>query len=268
MSDKYDFLHPTESEYIQNHLTHYQLNLHTFTIGDGGFWTLNLDTLLVSIVTGIFFLGVFYFVVKNFKSEHPSKLQIAVEMLFEAIEQLVKEIYHGKSLLMTPLALTVFVWIFLLNAHDLLPVDLLPRLLSLFGVADFRELATSDPNLTFGLSFSVFLLVIFYNFKAKGSRNLAKEVFLEPFGIWFFPVNFIFRIIEEGVRPLSLSLRLFGNMFAGELIFLLIATIPWWIQWTMGGIWAVFHVLIITIQAFVFMMLTIIYLSMAQETQH
>lgn len=263
-----DFLHPTESEYIQNHLNHLQLNLRTFTIGDGGFWTLNLDTLLVSIITGIFFLALFYLVIKNFKKENPGKFQVAVEMIFESFEQLVKEIYHGKSLLMTPLALTIFTWVFLLNAYDLAPVDLFPRVLLFFGITDFRQLATDDPNLTFGLSLSVFLLVVFYNFKAKGGRNLAKEVFFEPFGGWFFPVNFIFRIIEEGVRPLSLSLRLFGNMFAGELIFLLIATIPWWIQWTLGGVWAIFHVLIITIQAFIFMMLTVIYLSMAQETQH
>lgn len=263
-----DPLHPIESEYIQNHLNHYQLDLHTFTISDGGFWTLNLDTLAISIITGILFLGVFYLVIRNFKSERPGKLQVAIEMIVESIGQLVKEIYHGKSLLITPLALTIFIWVFLLNAYDLLPVDLIPRLLFYFGIIDFRVVATDDPNLTFALSLSVLLLVIFYNFKAKGGLGFAKEALLMPFGKWFFPINFIFRIIEEGVKPLSLSLRLFGNMFAGELIFLLIATTPWWLQWTFGGIWAVFHVLIITIQAFILMMLAVIYLSMAHESQH
>jgi F-type H+-transporting ATPase subunit a len=263
-----DLLHLTPSEYIQHHLQHYQLNLHTLTIGDGGFWTLNLDTLSVSIITGILFSGIFYLVVRRFRSDNPGKLQVAVEMLFESIGRLVKEMFHGKSQLIAPLALTIFVWIFLLNAYDLLPVDLIPRFMSFFGVDHFRELATNDPNLTFALSLSVFLLVIFYNFKSKGCRSLAEEVFTVPFGIWLFPVNFIFRIIEEVVKPLSLSLRLFGNMFAGELIFFLIATVPWWIQWTMGGVWAIFHVLIIAIQAFVFMILTVIYLSMADESQH
>ena len=263
-----DFLHPSASEYIQHHLRNYQLNLHTFTIGDGGFWTLNLDTLSVSIITGILFLGVFYFVVRRFNSDKPGKLQVAVEMVFEAIDSLVKEIYHGKSSLMAPLALTVFTWVFLLNAYDLVPVDLMPRLLLFFGITSFRELPTDDPNLTFALSLSVFVLVIFYNIKAKGVRGFAKEALSVPFGIWLFPVNLVFRAIEEVVKPLSLSLRLFGNMFAGELIFLLIATMPWWLQWTVGGVWAIFHLLIIAIQAFVFMMLTVIYLSMAQESQH
>ncbi len=263
-----DFLHLDASEYIQHHLRNYQLNLHTFTIGDGGFWTLNLDTFSVSLITGAFFLGIFYLVARKFNSDKPSKLQVAVEMLFEAIDRLVKDIYPGKSLLMAPLALTVFTWVFLLNAHDLVPVDLMPRLLLYFGITNFRELPTDDPNLTFALSLSVFLLVVFYNFKTKGVRGFTKEILTTPFGIWLFPVNFIFRVIEEAVKPLSLSLRLFGNMFAGELIFLLIATMPWWLQWTVGGVWAIFHVLIIAIQAFVFMMLTVIYLSMAQESQH
>jgi F-type H+-transporting ATPase subunit a len=263
-----DFLHPPTSEYIQHHLHHYQLNLQNFTIGEAGFWTLNLDTLLVSIITGIIFLVIFYVVVKKFNCDKPGKLQVTVEMVFEAIGGLVKDTCPGKSSLMTPLALTVFIWIFLLNAHDLVPVDLLPRLLLFFGITSFRELSTADPNLTFGLSLSVFLLVIFYNFKSKGLLGFGKEALTMPFGVWFFPINLIFKVIEEVVKPLSLSLRLFGNMFAGELIFLLIATMPWWLQWTVGSVWAVFHLLIIAIQAFVFMMLTIIYLSMAQESQH
>lgn len=263
-----DLLHPSPLEYVQHHLGHCQLNLHTFTLGDGGFLTLNLDTLAISIITGILFLGIFYFAVRKFNSDKPGKLQTAVEMLFETIDQLVKNTIRGESSFIAPLALTVFIWVFLLNAYDLLPVDLIPRVLLCFGVEHFRELATDDLNLTFALSFSVLLLIIFYNFKARGSYNFLKETLTLPFGAWFFPINFIFKIIEEGVKPLSLSLRLFGNMFAGELIFLLIATMPWWLQWTVGGVWAVFHVLIITIQAFIFMMLTVIYLSMARDMQH
>lgn len=262
-------LHPTEAEYIQHHLKNYQLDLRTFTVGDGGgFWTLNLDTVALTILCGIVFLSVFYYVVRTFNSARPGKLQVVVEMVFESVQQMVSEVFHGKSILIAPLALTIFVWVFLLNALDLVPVDLLPKLLSYCGVGEFRTVPTDDPNLTFALSFSVFFLIIFYNFKSKGWRNFMKEALITPFGAWFFPVNLIFRIIEEVVKPISLSLRLFGNMFAGELIFILIATMPWWLQWTVGGIWSIFHVLIITIQAFVFMMLTIIYLSMAQESQH
>ncbi|MDR1057090.1 MAG: F0F1 ATP synthase subunit A [Coxiellaceae bacterium] len=263
-------LHPSESEYIQHHLQYLQLNLRTFTLDStGGFWTLNLDTLIVSIVTGILFLSIFYYVVKHFSSERPGKLQTAIELIFESIQQIVRETFHGQSVLIVPLAITIFIWIFLFNAFDVIPVDLLPRILSvLFGIKYFRVVATDDPNLTFALSCSVFCLIIFYNVKSKGWRNLTKEIFTSPFGVWFFPFNFIFRFIEEIVKPLSLSLRLFGNMFAGELIFFLIAMMPWWIQWTAGGIWSIFHVLIIILQAFIFMMLTVIYLSMAHDSSH
>lgn len=264
-----DFLHPTEGEYIQHHLDHLQLNLHTWKIGPTtGFWTLNLDTLIVSILVGLLFFLLFRSVAKKVSIDAPSKLQNFVEMIIEFVSQLVKEVFHGKSKLIAPLALTIFVWVFVLNTLDLLPVDLIPKYLWYFGVDDFRFVATDDPNLTFALSLTVFCLIIFYNFKVKGFFGLGKEVFFHPFGIWLFPLNFIFRMIEECVKPLSLSLRLFGNMFAGELIFILIALLPWWIQWTVGGIWSVFHILVISIQAFIFMMLTIIYLSMAHESSH
>tara|TARA_R110000868_G_C10503320_1_gene731371 strand:- start:94 stop:555 length:462 start_codon:yes stop_codon:yes gene_type:complete len=152
-----------------------------------------------------------------------------------------------------------------MNAMDLLPVDLLPRLLSSVGVEHFKSVPTADPNATFAMSISVFLLIIFFNIKVK-RHHLLKEMLTVPFGPWLFPVNLAFRLIEECVKPLSLALRLFGNMFAGELIFILIAILPWWIQWGPGGIWAIFHILIITLQAFLFMMLTIIYLSMAHDS--
>ncbi|CAL7963359.1 ATP synthase Fo complex subunit a [Gammaproteobacteria bacterium] len=262
-----NFLHPaTSGEYIQHHLEYLQLDLHTFTMGNGGFWTLNLDTLALTIIFGALFFGLFYFVVTRLSGEVPGKLQNAVEMTIEFVQQLVKEVFHGKSILIAPLALTIFVWVLSLNALDLLPVDLFTRILFCFGFAHhFRLVPTDDPNFTFALSLSVFILIVFYNLKAKGFRGFAKEMLTVPFGKWLFPLNVAFRLIEELVKPISLSLRLFGNMFAGELIFLLIATMPWWIQWTAGGIWSIFHILVITIQAFVFMMLTIIYLSMAHE---
>lgn len=258
----------SSGEYIQHHLEHLQLNLHTMKLGDGGFWTLNLDTLALSILLGASFLWLFYSAARKATSGQPSKLQNFVEMIFEAIHKLVKEVFHGKNPLIAPLALTIFVWIFLLNTMDLVPVDLLPKILSLVGINDFRPVPTDDPNLTFAMSLTVFALIIFFNFRVKGIAGVAKESLCSPFGPWLLPLNLIFKLIEELVKPLSLSLRLFGNMFAGELIFLLIAILPWWIQWTVGGIWSLFHILVISIQAFIFMMLTVIYLSMAHESEH
>jgi F-type H+-transporting ATPase subunit a len=151
-----------------------------------------------------------------------------------------------------------------MNAMDLLPVDGMSRLLSYAGVEHFKVVPTADPNATFAMSFSIFFLIIFFNIKAK-KHLLLKEMMTFPFGKYMFPVNIAFRLIEECVKPISLALRLFGNMFAGELIFILIAILPWWIQWPPGAIWAIFHILIITLQAFLFMMLTIIYISMAHD---
>jgi F-type H+-transporting ATPase subunit a len=261
------FWHPTEGEYIQHHLQHLQLNLHNFTLSDGGFLTLNIDTLSVSIVLGLFFILLFYKIAKKATPGIPGKVQNIVEMIVEFVEKTVKESFHGQSKLIAPLSLTIFSWIWLMNFMDLLPVDFVPRFLSRFGVPMFRAIPTEDPNTTFALSLSVFALIIFYSYKTKGLKEWMEELLFTPFGRWLFPVNLIFHLIEEIVKPLSLSLRLFGNMFAGEIIFLLIALLPWWTQWPVGCIWSVFHILVITIQAFIFMILTIIYLSMAQKTE-
>lgn len=256
----------TSSEYIQHHLLHLQLNLHNFTLSNGGFWTLNIDTLSVSIVMGLLFLIPFFLVARTIKAETPGHLQNFVESILEFVDTTVKETFYGKNSLIAPLALTIFIWVFLMNFMDLIPVDLLPRIMGLFGINKFKSVPTADLSTTFALSLTVFFLIIFYNIKIKGF-GLIKEMLTYPFGLWLFPINIIFRIIEECTRPISLSLRLFGNMFAGELIFILIAALlPWWIQWIPGGIWAIFHILIITIQAFIFMMLTIIYLSMAHDS--
>jgi F-type H+-transporting ATPase subunit a len=255
----------TSGEYVQSHLNYWQLNLHNFHFGNGGFWTLNLDTLAISIFTGLIFLLIFRSVAKKVTSGVPGKMQNVVEMVFDFVQGMVKDAFHGKSQLVAPLALTIFVWIWLMNFMDLIPVDLLPRILSLFGVKDFRPVPTDDLNLTFGLSSAVFFLIIFYNIKIKGT-SLFGEILTKPFGVWLFPINIFFRVLEEVVKPVSLALRLYGNMFAGELIFVLIALLPWWIQWTLGGIWSIFHILIITLQAFIFMMLTIVYISMAHQS--
>jgi F-type H+-transporting ATPase subunit a len=254
------------AEYVQHHLQHLTLNLNSMSLGNGGFWTLNLDTLGLSVVLGFIFLALFRSVAKCMAAGVPGKLQNFVEILIEFVDKTVKESFHGRSQLIAPLALTIFIWIFLMNFMDLIPVDFLPTLLSLFGVHYFRSVPTADPNATFGMSLSVFFLIIYYNLKMKGMRGLGKEMLTSPFGAYLFPINILFRLLEECVRPVSLSLRLFGNLFAGELIFILVALLPWWIQWTFGGVWAVFHILIILIQAFIFMMLTIVYLSMAHES--
>ena len=258
------------SQYIAHHLEHLTVNLKTGQWGGDlpGFWVLNVDSLIVSWVLGFAFLFLFRFVAVRMTTGTPGKLQNFVESIIEFVDGLVKESFHGKSSLIAPLSLTIFMWIFLMNLMDLLPVDIIPRLAGLSGAEYFKALPTADPNTTFGLSFGVFILIIFYNFKSKGLMGVIKETLTVPFGPWLFPVNIMFRFVEEFVKPLSLSLRLFGNMFAGELIFILIAALlPWWAQWAPGGIWAIFHILIITIQAFIFMMLTIVYLTMAQE-QH
>lgn len=254
-------------QYVQHHLEHLTLNLKTWEFGAGakGFWVLNVDTLAVSIVIGLLIIGILRLVAVRVTSGVPGKLQNFAEMILGFVQQSVSESYHGKSDLIAPMALVIFLWVFLLNTMDLLPVDLVPRLLGLAHVDHFKVLPTADPNATFAMSISVFFLILFYNIKVKGT-HLTKEILTQPFGPYLFPVNIIFRCIEEGVKPLSLALRLFGNMFAGELVFILIALLPWWSQWLPGSIWAIFHILVISIQAFIFMMLTIVYLSMAHDT--
>lgn len=255
----------TQGQYVQHHLEHLTLDLKTMHIGGEGFWVLNLDTLIVSIVIGFSIIGLFRIAARRATSGIPGKLQNFVEMILGFVQQSVSESYHGKSKLIAPMALVIFLWVFLLNAMDLLPVDLLPHLLGYVNVEHFKNLPTADPNATFAMSLSVFFLIVFYNIKVKGFK-LGKEILTKPFGPYLFPANIIFRLIEEGVKPLSLALRLFGNMFAGELVFILIALLPWWSQWLPGSIWAIFHILVISIQAFIFMMLTIVYLSMAHDT--
>ncbi len=241
------------------HLEHLRINFLTGKINEGsGFWVFHIDTFLITFSVALFLVGCLIWVNYRFEYSKPSKLQLILELLIEKIDDLVEGIMPGGCWI-TPIALITFMWVFILNLFDLLPVDLFSRV---FGY-EMRIVATNDPNCTFGSAFMIFFLVIGVGFRFKGGRGMLKTYFVEPFGKWLFPVNFVFKLIEDGVKPLSLSLRLFGNMFAGELIFLLIAMLPWWIQGIPGGLWAIFHILVVSIQAFVFMMLTVIYLAMS-----
>ena len=253
------------SEYIRHHLANLSFNFHDRTFTPNGFWTVNVDTLAVAFVLGALFCLLFRCIAVRATAGVPSRWQNLLEILVTFVDTQVKETFHSKSRLVAPLALTIFVWVFLMNLMDLLPVDLLPIIMRLFGAGHFRAVPTADPNLTIGLALGVFCLILFYNFKIKGVFGLSKELMHSPFP-YLLPINLIFRLIEEIAKPLSLSLRLFGNLYAGELIFILIALLPWWSQWLLGVPWAIFHVLIIVLQAFIFMMLTIVYLSMAHES--
>ena len=255
----------SSADYVQHHLSFLQLDLSTMKLTSGmtGFWVLNLDSMVMSILMGLLFIVSFYCVARAVKVKSPGKFQCVVEMIVEFVDKAVTESFHAPSRFIAPLALTIFVWVFLMNAMDLLPVDFAPLVASTFGLHYFRAVATADPNITFGMSITIFFLIIFYNFKGKGGFGFGKEVLTKPFGGKLFFLNVIFRVLEDCVKPLSLSLRLYGNLFAGELIFILIALMPWWMQWPLGGVWAIFHILIIVVQAFIFMMLTIVYLSMA-----
>lgn len=253
--------------YIVHHLTNLQYGIKSMQGGaEGGFWTLNVDTLFFSTLLGAVFFFLFWLVARKATSGVPGKLQNFIEVFIEFVDGQVKETFHGKNDLIAPLALSILVWVFLMNFMDLLPVDLLPSISKMMGIHYLRTVPTTDLNLTFALSLSVFILMIYYSFKIKGFVGFTKEILTVPFGPWMFPANVLLRLVDEIAKPISLALRLFGNLYAGELIFILIALLPWWSQWLLGVPWAIFHILIITLQAFIFMMLTIVYLSMAHES--
>lgn len=249
----------TPQEYIGHHLT--QLQVGT------GFWSVNIDSMFFSVALGVLFLVIFRKVAKNATSGVPGKLQCAVELIVGFVDNNVRDMYHGRSKVIAPLALTVFVWVFLMNAMDLLPVDLLPQLGSLVGLPALRVVPTADVNITLSMALGVFILILFYSIKMKGIGGFVKELTMQPFNHpVFIPINLILEGVSLLSKPVSLGLRLFGNMYAGELIFILIAgLLPWWSQWILSVPWAIFHILIITLQAFIFMVLTIVYLSMASE---
>lgn len=243
--------------YIIHHLT-------PLSAGEG-FWTLHLDTLFFSAVLGGLFIWFFKMAADKASADVPGMVQNCAEMMIEFVDQQVKDSFHGKNKLIAPLALTIFCWVFLWNLMDLLPVDALPFIGSLEGIKYLRVVPSTDLNATFAMSISVFCLIIFYSIKIKGPWGFAKEMLFQPFGPWLLPFNLLLKLVEEIAKPISLALRLFGNLYAGELIFILIALLPWYIQPALSFPWAIFHILIITLQAFIFMVLTIVYLTMAHE---
>jgi F-type H+-transporting ATPase subunit a len=288
----------TSSEYIKHHLT----NLTYGKLPDGtwgfahsgdeaaqmGFWAINVDSMGWSLVLGLVFFFLFRSVAKKATSDAPSGFQNGIEAVVEFVDNSVKGMFPYKSVVVGPLALTILVWVFFMNAMDLIAIDLLPKTAELFGVhvlgADphsvfFKVVPSTDPNITLGMAATVFLLILFFSIREKGILGFAKELTLHPFSSSNFivqtlliPVNLVLELSNLIAKPISLGLRLFGNLYAGEVIFILIA-IMIGVNLVLGVfgmslqiIWALFHILIIALQAFIFMVLTIVYMSMAFQT--
>ena len=266
----------TSSEYIEHHLTFFEKPL-----GDGGFWTLNVDSIVTAFLLGVIGLGFLWMVVRGATAGVPGKRQAFVELLVGFIDDQVKGIFHhgDRNRFVAPAALTVFVWIVLMNSMDFIPADLAG--LATHGVSEhgFRIVPTADVNTTFALALSVWLLMIGFSIKAKGVGGWVHELFCAPFGanplLW--PANFLFNMVEYLSKPLSHSLRLFGNMYAGEILFLLLWMwaahssfsndyfMGWIASVVLGLLWSGFHILIVLLQAYIFMMLTVVYIAMAHE---
>ena len=260
----------TPASYIQHHLTFFAK-----PVGEGGFWTLHVDSLVTAVLLGVMGMGFLWWVVRGATSGVPNKRQAFVELLVEFVDEQVKGIFQrgDRNKFIAPAALTVFVWVILMNAMDFLPVDIVAAALGWLGLHEWRLVPTADVNTTFALSLSVLVLSIYFAIAVKGLGGWIHELFCAPFGahplLW--PANFLFNLVEYISKPLSHSMRLFGNMYAGEILFLLL-----W-MWAATGLvgtafgilfglgWAIFHILIVALQAYIFMMLTIVYLSMAHE---
>jgi F-type H+-transporting ATPase subunit a len=268
-------------EYIQHHLTNFCVgNCDPVTHKAAGFWALHVDTLFFSIALGALIVLFSWRLGKGLSSDTPNGVQNVVESIIDFVSGQVRDSFPGHNPLIAPLALTIFVWVWLMNFMDMIPVDLLPKLGSLFGIHYLKVVPTTDLNATLAMSLTVFALIIFYNLKVKGPIGYLKVFLFHPFGKFFVPVNIVMTVIEELAKPLSLGLRLFGNLFAGELVFMLIALIGgtlavgwaalFWLplQVALDLGWLIFHLLVITLQAFIFMVLTIVYLGMAHVDDH
>jgi F-type H+-transporting ATPase subunit a len=264
----------TPNEYIVHHIQ--------FLKHGEGFWAVHLDMVFFSVLLALVFGGSFYMAARKATSGVPGKFQNFVELVVEFVDSNVRDTFHGTSKLIAPLALTVFCWVFLFNFMDLLPVDLLPIIgEKAFGLEHLKVVPSTDLNVTLGMALTVFLLCMVYSVKMKGAGGFAKELLTHPFGKYAFPFNLTLNLIEHLARPLSLSLRLFGNLFAGEMLFLLLAVLGGSFvlgsatgvlaviaHFALGLAWAIFHILVILLQAFIFMVLTIVYLAQAHETHH
>jgi F-type H+-transporting ATPase subunit a len=284
----------TISEYIVHHLTNLAygklpegfVREDGSVIGDGGAWVMahggeeatamgfyaiHIDSMLWSVVLGLVFCWLFRGVAKKAEAGVPSGMVNVLEMVVEFVDGTVRDTFHGHNKMIAPLALTIFVWVFLMNLMDLIPVDLIPTLLGLAGVHFQKIVPTTDPNITMGMALGVFILMLYYSIKVKGF-GFVRELTMNPFNHFLFiPVNLFMEVVGLLAKPFSLGLRLFGNMYAGEMIFILIAAlfsagVAWMLPAGLLQVaWSIFHVLIIVLQAFIFMVLTIVYLSMAHE---
>jgi F-type H+-transporting ATPase subunit a len=268
-------------EYIQHHLTNYCVgSCDPVTHQDAGFWALHLDTMVFSLLIAGLIIVVSMRLVSRMNPDTPTGFQNVVEGILEFVQGQVRDTFPGHNPLIAPLALTIFLWVWLMNFMDLIPVDLFPLIGRSVGIEHLKVVPTTDLSTTLAMSSTVFLLTIFYNLKIKGPVGYLKMFLFHPFGKYLVPVNIVMTLIEEIAKPLSLALRLFGNMFAGELVFLLIALLGGaaaigagmliWVplQVLLDLAWLIFHVLVITLQAFIFMVLTIVYLGMASTDDH
>jgi F-type H+-transporting ATPase subunit a len=275
---------PSANEYILHHLT-FLSNKEAHGIID--FSVIHWDSVFFSVVLAILFGGSFYLAARNSTAGVPKGFQSFVEFIVDWIDGQVKETFHGTTKLIAPLGLTIFAWVFLFNFMDLIPVDLLPALAHGAGVSHLKVVPSTDVNVTFAMSITVFLLTIYYSIKMKGLGGFVSEFTMQPFSaknpilkVLLIPANLILEVVPFVARPISLSLRLFGNLFAGEMIFLLLAlltlqgfsaltSVGGWLgvvaHVVLGLGWAIFHILVILLQAFIFMVLSIIYLAMAHE---
>jgi F-type H+-transporting ATPase subunit a len=269
--------------YIKHHLTNLAYGRHpdgTWGIAGSaeeaaamGFWSIHVDSMLWSIGLGLVFVAVFGSVARKATAGVPGGLQNFVEMLVEFIDDTTRSIFTYSNPLIAPMALTIFVWVFLMNLMDLVPVDWIPELAYAAGIEYMKIVPTTDPNITMGMALAVFLLIIYYSVARKGFTGFAKELLFHPFGKFAAPVNLVLEGVTLLAKPISLGLRLFGNLYAGEMIFILIALMytGGLIMGVFGGVlqwaWAVFHVLIITLQAFIFAVLTVVYLAQAHDVE-
>ncbi|MBU1424577.1 MAG: F0F1 ATP synthase subunit A [Gammaproteobacteria bacterium] len=281
----------TSAEYIHHHLqnlTYGQLPDGTWGVAHSaaeakamGFWALNLDTFFMSLLLGLVIMYFFRSVAKSAVSGTPGGLQNFCEWAVEFVDSSVRGSFSGKNAMVAPLALTIFFWVFSMNLMDLIPIDWVPLLMKSLGVPFFKVVPSTDPNATFGMAIGVFLLVLYYSVKMKGAGGFFAELAFQPFPKFLLPFNLILEGVNLIAKPISLALRLFGNMYAGEMIFILIALMGGaWAGFSFGGVtlfgsqillslgWAIFHILIVTLQAFIFMTLTVVYLDMAHQEHH
>lgn len=274
----------TSSEYIKHHLQNltfgktpdagWHFAQSPAEAKEMGFWAINVDTMAFSLGLGLLFIFLFMRAAKRATAGVPSGLQNFAEWVIEFIDENVRGSFSGKNPLIGPLALTIFVWILLMNLMDLIPIDYLPFVAHAAGIQYFKVVPTTDPNATFGMSIAVFLMIIYYSIKSKGAGGFIGELTLQPFGKWGLPANIFLEGVNLIAKPVSLALRLFGNLYAGEMIFILIAIMysASLLLGAFGGVlqlgWAIFHILIVALQAFIFMTLTIVYLDMAHQEHH